>query len=373
MLIALGFLFGCFIGSFLNVCIHRLPRNLSVAHPPSRCGACGTRLTWYDNLPIIGYLMLRGHCRFCGTSFSPRYLVMELAVGALTAGVLWLGMGMPPTPWLHLVGVPTVVAQGLGTAALLAFACMLFVAAVIDFDHRIIPDEVTKPFQWAMPFLAMTMTVPLLIAPTWTPVAWIADGGGEGAHRFACGSLVSMTLVCAVPALVLLALSLPLARFIYSRWCPPEQRWSDADHRAFAVGAWWFVTGTVFQLVAVVVLARINVSWSVFAAAHLATAVLGSLAGWCSLYAVGLIGTVAFRRNAMGYGDVKMLAPIGAVLGPVGVLLTIGVAAAVGVLVGLPLRLLRAQVEFPFGPSLAVGAVVVLVWGPQMWHALTGG
>ena len=95
-MIILSFLFGTFIGSFLNVCVHRLPRNESVVQPPSRCYACGTRLTWYDNLPIIGWLILWGHCRACGTSFSARYLIAELAVGGLTAAATaWLAP-LPP-------------------------------------------------------------------------------------------------------------------------------------------------------------------------------------------------------------------------------------------------------------------------------------
>jgi len=97
--------------------------------------------------------------------------------------------------------------------------------------------------------------------------------------------------------------------------------------------------------------------------------VLGSLIGWCSLYLVGLLGTVAFRRNAMGFGDVKFLAPLGAVIGPTGVLYTFFLASVIGALVGLPRRVMGKGREIPFGPFLALGAVLAAVFGPRI-HAL---
>ncbi len=101
-----------------------------------------------------------------------------------------------------------------------------------------------------------------------------------------------------------------------------------------------------------------------------ALAVLGLIAGWMSLYLVGLIGTVVFARNAMGFGDVKFLAPIGAFLGPVGVLYAFFVAAILGTVLGLPMRLLASKREIPFGPYLALGAVVVMFFGTDLHRLL---
>ena len=94
--------------------------------------------------------------------------------------------------------------------------------------------------------------------------------------------------------------------------------------------------------------------------------------GWTSLYVVGLLGTMAFRRNAMGFGDVKFLAPLGAVIGPTGVLYTFFLASVIGALVGLPQRLLKRGREIPFGPFLAVGAVLAAILGHRI-HALVFG
>lgn len=92
-------LVGACVGSFLNVCVYRLPEGLSVVRPRSRCGACGTQLGWRDNIPIFGWLLLRGRCRYCGVRISPQYPLVELVtavlwvVAVLRYGVSWQALG----------------------------------------------------------------------------------------------------------------------------------------------------------------------------------------------------------------------------------------------------------------------------------------
>ena len=124
---ATSFAFGACIGSFLNVCIYRLPAGESIVAPGSRCNQCRTPLRWYDNVPLVSYLVLRGHCRDCGASFSARYWVVEL-VTALISVTLFLRFG------------PTVDYLGY-----LYFACALLAITYIDLDHQIIPDVITLP------------------------------------------------------------------------------------------------------------------------------------------------------------------------------------------------------------------------------------
>ena len=118
-------LFGLVIGSFLNVCIYRLPRDLSVVWPASRCTACGRELSWYENIPVASYAVLRGRCRSCGEHISLMYPLIEL----LTAGVF----------------VATYAAFGLSTLLpiRLLFASAMLVLLVIDLQHQILPDEIT--------------------------------------------------------------------------------------------------------------------------------------------------------------------------------------------------------------------------------------
>jgi leader peptidase (prepilin peptidase)/N-methyltransferase len=127
VMIATAFALGAALGSFLNVCIQRMPVGESVVAPRSRCGQCRHLIRWYDNIPLLSYLVLRGRCRDCGAVFSIRYLVVEL-VAALVSVMLFLRFG----PTLEFVGY-------------LYFACALLAITYIDLDHQIIPDLITLP------------------------------------------------------------------------------------------------------------------------------------------------------------------------------------------------------------------------------------
>lgn len=117
------FLLGLFIGSFLNVVIYRLPRGETIIWGRSRCPACGRVLAWYDLVPVVSYLALRGRCRHCGERISPRYVAVELMTGAVFAELFW-----------HF---------GLSAALLkyLFLSCILIAASFIDLEHYVIPDR----------------------------------------------------------------------------------------------------------------------------------------------------------------------------------------------------------------------------------------
>ncbi|HKX17003.1 MAG TPA: prepilin peptidase [bacterium] len=127
MVEAVAFIIGLVFGSFANVLIHRLPRHESIVFPGSRCPSCGTAIRAWDNIPVVSFLVLRGRCRECGSAISPRYVVVELATGALMAGVAWR-FG------------PSLAALRYGV---LAFA--LLVVFFTDLEHQIIPNAVTYP------------------------------------------------------------------------------------------------------------------------------------------------------------------------------------------------------------------------------------
>ncbi len=377
MIFLIAFVFGAFIGSFLNVCIYRLPRNQSVISPPSRCQACGTRLAWHDNLPLIGWLLRRGRCRFCGSRFSAQYLLMELAVATITGTIAWWMMGqaphLAPVPggaddaffWLHHV-FPA-AAPVLGTAAVLVFAWYALVAAMIDLKHEIIPDELTAPMQVMAPLLALV--TPFAMRLSGHPLPWFHSPSlfGEPVFHAAAGIAPVSTVV--LITLALLALSIPVARRIYAR-CPADEAWNDNDHRAFAIGVLWFIAATLVAYLLWLTLALVcDGKASVggrLATVHGAQILFGALAGWSGLYLVGLIGTLVLRRNAMGFGDVKFLAPLGAVLGPTGVLYAFLGASMVATIVGVPCYLWGRSPRIRFGPFLALGTVLALVLGPWL-------
>ena len=129
--LAVAFLFGISAGSFLNVCIHRLPREMSIIRPPSRCPYCLKRIRWYDNIPLLSYLILCGRCRNCRVLISPRYFLIEVATGVVFA--LFYRYYILSWPRPDLV-------QGI---IYLLLVCSLIVASFIDIEHRIAPDEIT--------------------------------------------------------------------------------------------------------------------------------------------------------------------------------------------------------------------------------------
>ena len=241
---------GLCVGSFLNVCILRLPKEQSLLSPRSTCPQCGQRIAWYDNIPLVSWAVLRGTCRRCGNAISAQYPLIEALVGALwLAAYLRYGFSV----------------QALAGAL---FCTILLGIGITDARHYLIPDE----FTW----------------------------GGLGLG---------------------LALSL--------------------------VGGWQ----------------------------GFLQAVIGAAVGFGLLYAVGAAGRWLFKEEAMGGGDVKMMAMVGSFVGWKGVLLTIFAGALLGTLIFVPLSLRKKRLV-PFGVFLAVGAAVAFVWGDAIieWyrHFLSG-
>ncbi|MDO8662181.1 MAG: prepilin peptidase [Candidatus Omnitrophota bacterium] len=119
------FIFGSVVGSFLNVCIHRMPKSESVVWPRSHCPKCGKRIPGYDNIPFISFILLRGRCRFCKAKISPRYPLVEF-ITALLFTALFTHYGLSYNFFFYLV-----------------LTSALIIATFVDIPHRIIPDEVS--------------------------------------------------------------------------------------------------------------------------------------------------------------------------------------------------------------------------------------
>src|SRR5919202_2949376 len=135
----LGGLFGTLIGSFLNVVVHRVPRGLSVVAPPSACGGCGTLIRWYDNVPLLSWLVLRARCRDCGSRISARYPLLELGTGLAFAVVV---LSAPPVAASDL---PAVLGAAAGIVAFLYLAAITIALAAIDLDVKRLPDAIVLP------------------------------------------------------------------------------------------------------------------------------------------------------------------------------------------------------------------------------------
>ncbi len=262
MIIAAAGIVGLLIGSFLNVCIVRLPRGRSIVTPPSHCPRCRSSIRPVDNIPIISYLLLRGRCRSCGEPISFRYPLVELLNGLLYAGIAFL--------------------FGLGGEAFLvaALSSSLIVITFIDLDHQIIPDAITLP----------GMLLGLVLAPFFmTPLT---------------------------------------------------------DPLPFGLAALFPHVGPYF-------IAFCN-------------SLLGLFLGGFPLFAIGWIWEKLRHVEAMGGGDVKLMAMVGSFLGWKAALLTIMLGALAGSVAGILLIILKGhkmEKVIPFGPYLALGALAAAFWG----------
>ncbi len=167
--LVMAFVFGAIIGSFLNVVIYRVPADLSIVSPGSRCPSCETPIAWYDNIPILSWLALGAQCRSCKTPIAWRYPAVEGATGFLSA-LLWLKIaGAAMADLTTFTPAPLLVDYALH----MIFICLLVVIAMVDLDHLIIPHEFTLPgivIGVASPFILLKLYNELGVLQTWPPV-----------------------------------------------------------------------------------------------------------------------------------------------------------------------------------------------------------
>ena len=193
---------GLLVGSFLNVCIYRLPRRESIVWPASRCTACNRRLAWFENVPVVSWLALRGRCRTCGASISPMYPLVEL-----TTAIVYVG------------GVSVYGASAL-LAVRLAFAGALIALFTIDLRHGILPDVIT------LPWIAVGFAASWFLPPGWiSSLIGIVGGGGilfavaqayycvRGQEGLGMGDVKMLAMIGAFLGWPLMLLTLALASF----------------------------------------------------------------------------------------------------------------------------------------------------------------
>ena len=250
LLIIIFAILGLAVGSFLNVCIDRLPQNKSIVFPPSHCEACQHKLATKDLIPVFSYLRLRGRCRYCQASVPRRLFWVELATGAVFALLSW-HYGLNPA---------------LGIMAF--YACLFIVVFVIDLEHGLILNKVVYP----------GMVVALLLALL--PQPWLTQ---------------------------------------------------------------WIVTG-------------------------IANAALGGAIGFALFLLIAIVS-----RGGMGWGDVKLAALIGLATGFPLVFLSIIMGAILGGIMAVALVIAKKRKRrqtIPFGPFLAVAAMITLLWGSNImsWY-----
>jgi leader peptidase (prepilin peptidase)/N-methyltransferase len=193
---------GLTIGSFLNVCIYRLPRRESIAFPASHCTSCQRPLAWYENVPVLGWIALRGRCRTCAARISVMYPLVELTTAAVFVGG-GLIYGLSPLLFVRL-----------------AFACALIVLFVIDLQHQILPNVIT------LPGIVAGFAASVFLPPGWlSSLIGIVAGGGilfliaeayyrlRGIEGLGMGDVKMLAMIGAVLGWPLMVLTLIFASF----------------------------------------------------------------------------------------------------------------------------------------------------------------
>lgn len=347
-----AFVLGATVGSFLNVCIYRLPLDLSVNEPRrSFCPSCKKPIPWQQNIPLVSWLWLHGKCASCGARIAFRYFAVELLTAVLFLA-LWLVF-----PW------PIALVYWV-------FVSLLVVATFIDFAHFIIPDEIT--IGGTIAGLLASLALPALM--------------GESSRLRALG----LSLGAAALGYVLLWLVLEGGKKAFGKKrirldAPTPFTWVRAgDDAEFVVGgerALWSdhfaresdrmllhcdeaqVDGRVFGKVTLELhYDRLTIGEETFA-----------LDGIDRIS--GVVRELQIPREAMGRGDLKFLAAIGAFLGWRAVLCSVFAGSLIGSLVGLTTMALGKRAwsaKIPFGPYLALGALLWMFFGPQLLAWYTG-
>lgn len=368
---AFVFAFGACVGSFLNVVVHRLPRGMSLMSPPSRCPICGRRLSLHENLPVVGWFLSGGRCRSCGSRIGLEYPLVELGVAVLFA-ILYLlffetrfgpGVGAVSNPWWNHRG--PIVASPAFIGLLSLVACLL-AASIIDARSFLIPGEITRVaaligtgslfVQSLVPGAAVGPSgywaVPL---PGW-PAAILAFAGFGG---------------LAISWVLLRAGRLTPSFADYEKYLEPGQTFAAYPHaRREMVRELLFLAPCMAAMTAVIlVVDRLPTGQPPLPVAALGASALGFIVGGGSIWAIRILGSLAFGKEAMGMGDVHLMAAVGAALGwidPLAAILPAVVLALAWTMASRGLAIVRGRSprELPLGPYLAAGTLLVILARP---------
>jgi leader peptidase (prepilin peptidase) / N-methyltransferase len=335
------FVFGCMVGSFLNVCIHRMPRGESIVSPPSHCPHCNYSIPWYLNIPLVTWLYLRGRCANCRAPISIRYFLVELLTGLAFLGC-WLSAGRDHP----------------GVALIYCLVLAGFIAAsFIDFEHFIIPDEITLGGMGAgfvCSFLAPALHgAPTAVASLKASAWGMAVGGGIIFAIVQFGKLVfgRQKLKLAPGSRVIFTenqLVLPDRTIPYEELFFRQSDTIRAEARTVETvdcGYWNVAVRLSPQ--------RLRIGDRELNPEEMPHLEL-------------VTDQIVLPREAMGLGDVKFMAAIGAFLGWQAALFSLLLSSVVGAFVGVALIALKRHQwssRLPYGPYIALAAVLWIFAG----------
>lgn len=348
---AVFFVFGLMVGSFLNVCIHRMPLGQSIVSPPSHCPHCKYGIPWYLNIPLATWLYLRGQCRNCRAPISIRYFLVELLTGVVFL-ICWLAFGRQ-SAWLALVYA--------------MFVAGLIVATFIDFEHFIIPDEITiggMAVGFACSFLLPALHEQTSMSDSMIQsLLGVVVGAGLIYLILRMGKLMFGRQKVALPADTKIIFT-ETAVHLPDKAIPYE----DVFYRSSDVITLHARTVELVDRCYQDVRVRLNPAWLEIGDERLNPEEVP--------YMETVSTEIELPREAMGLGDVKFMGAIGAFLGWKAVIFSLMVSSMIGSVVGITLIVLRRQAwssRLPYGPYIALASVVWVFGGKrlvQWWFGL---
>lgn len=399
LILAFLFALGACVGSFLNVVVYRLPLGMSLVSPPSRCPRCETKLAWHDNVPVLGWIWLRGRCRHCRAPISPRYPIVEAITGMLF-GLTYLALfqwGYGPcgagVQELNALGIAEVVYPPMSLdedaillAVYLYMISSLLAASLIDAEHFVIPV-------WLCWLMAIVGVVGHALGDrVGGPGNLVATlPGSAAAVGSGVGLLISIALLRigwlkrsfadAMPMLEhereVLQKQAEQARAegrepepIDEPHFPPSRIRAEMRHEMV-----FLMPPMLLGAIAVLLVWRVpsaGEAWAqltepVWLRAALG-ALLGGFVGGLVVWLTRILGSIAFGREAMGLGDVHLMFGVGAILGGLHVTVAFFIAPFFGLLLALYMLVTRKRRELPYGPYLALGSVATLALYCRVQH-----
>ena len=344
------FVLGSIVGSFLNVCIHRMPLGISVISPPSHCPHCKYSIPWYLNVPLLTWLALRGKCKNCGAPISVRYFLVELLSGLMFLGC-WMQFGHL-SAWLALANA--------------LFIAGLIVATFIDFEHFIIPDEITLggcaagfvcsfllPQLHGLTSRAGSMIQSLLGIATGAALVYAVLRVGKllfGRHKIVLPG--EATIVFSDTALHLPGKDVPYEELFYRKSDSIVMRARTVE---LVDRCYCDVTVRLSPL-------RLQIGEEEFDPND--------------VHHLEAVGTeIVLPREAMGLGDVKFMAGIGAFLGWQAVIFSLMVSSIIGAIVGVLLIVFGKREwssRLPYGPYIAAAAIIWVFGGHRFLTMIFG-
>ena len=359
------FIFGCCVGSFLNVVIYRLPRDKSIVRPPSACPSCGRLINWYDNIPLISWIVLLAKCRYCKAPISPRYFIIELLTGSVFAGMFFL--------YFH-----SNLRSGIGTLAeggwyiyLISIILLSFLIAVsaIDLELLIIPLVICW-FITAVGLICSALGV-YIIDPAVIRNHSLLPSASARTASLAIGAAAGLVI-----SLVLLETKL-IKRSYDSGEPQGLHEKPDESHKEPEFNHYSEILKEIIFLMPIIVCSAaiyllcekvpsIHTWWLDFSQKPLIAGFLGSLWGYFTgcgvIWTARILGTLGFKKEAMGLGDVHLMGAAGTIIGPLLVVVAFFVAPFFGLGWAGISAFFKKSRQIPYGPFLSLGILAVMIF-----------